>query len=625
MSHLSPILYVKFFPMKHILLTLLAFAFVSFSQAQCVIDTLVPRVPGIYPDSIPPFTGCNYGEIDVTFVFPRDTTTTIAGQTVTVPFFSFTINGVAGLPQGMGWQCDLQPNCFYDLAPGTADPDTIGCIRLFGTPTIPGVYPISVLLTVDVQLIGNVNTTYDALLTVEPCVFFGSCYTLALSDNCEPAMLDLTNNIPANGNPGYSYSWDVQGPGGFQYQTSDENPTPQMLPQAGEYTVDYELMVDTIGFLLDSVVIDSVNCGDFLVQVEPDIYWIFTDPSGTQLANTSASPLNDFDDFPLNIGYPRTLLDTGTYTLEVWDNDITSPDDGCADGQNLGSAAVSISNPPPRAGANVVINNGLQVTFYFSNPISTVTCSDTFHIDSLPAAPDIQVMTDTFFCAGDSVALTVAGPDSIQWYFNNLPITGTSDTMIWAKEAGRYQAVRTSNASRCSSPLSTAVMITEVSVAPPGISLSGTSFSILSPNPQYTYEWFKDGTMVGSGNTFDATLSGVYWAVAIDNQTACRSDTSANVQLIMDGLDDLTDLMNGFKLFPNPTSDLVTIEMEMLQAEAVELRLVDMMGRVLQQKMFTPRFGQISHTFDLRMQPAGIYLLQLTVAGKRASGRIVKR
>lgn len=610
--------------MKHFLFIVLASLSISLSQAQCVIDTLVPRVPGIYPDSIPPFTGCNYGEVDVTFIFPRDTTTTIGGQTVTVPFFSFTINGVAGLPQGMGWQCDLQPNCFYDLAPGTANPDTIGCIRLFGTPTIPGTYPISVLLTVDVQLIGNVNTTYDALLTVEPCVFSGNCYTLTLSDNCEPAMLDLTNNIPAQGNPGYSYDWEVNGPGGFNYQTTDENPVSQMLTDAGTYTVDYSLMVDTIGFLLDSIVIDSVNCGDFLINVEPDIYWIFTDPSGTQLVNTSSSPLNDFDNFPLNIGFPRTLLDTGTYVFEVWDDDITSPDDGCADGMNLGAASVSFSNPPPKTGANVVIFNGLRVIFYFSNPISVVSCSDTFLIDSLPAPPEITVSTDTFICAGDSVALTISMVDSVQWYFNGNVIPGATDTILWAKSTGDYQAVQTNIQTRCASPLSAAISMTKVVVTPPNISISGTSFSIMNPDPSAMYEWFKDGTMVGSGNSFDASLSGIYWAVAIDNMTGCRSDTSANVQLIMDGLDELTEVIDGFKLFPNPTQNIFKVEMRMLQAEAVHFQLFDLMGRVIEQKTFSPQFGQISHTFDLSQQPTGIYLLRMNIAGEQVTSRIVR-
>ncbi len=607
------------------LLFLAALSFTAiFGQAPCVIDTLVPRVPGIYPDSLPSFVGCNYGEVDVTFIFPRDTTTVIAGQTVTVPFFSFTIDGVAGLPQGMSWQCNRQPNCFYDLAPTNPNPDTIGCIRLLGTPTIPGTYPISVLLTVNVQLIGNVASSYDALLTVEPCVFSGSCYTLTLSDNCEPALLDLDNHVPSNGNPGYSYQWNVNGPG-LNYQTSDENPLPQILPQGGDYIVDYELMVDTIGFLLDSVVIDSVNCSDFLIEVEPDLYWILTNPAGTQLVNTSANPLSNFDEFPLNIGFPRTLLDTGTYVFEVWDDDITSPDDGCADGANNGQAAVSFSNPPPKTGANIVIFNGLRVIFYFSNPISVVRCSDTLHIDSLPAAPQVRLMSDTFICEGDSVAIFVSTQDTVDWFFNGNIIAGARDTLLWAKATGAYQARIRSNATRCMSPLSAPVMLTVVRVMPPGISVSGTAFSILNPNPNYSYEWFKDGSMVGAGSSFNASLSGIYWAVAIDSQTGCRSDTSANVQLIMDGLEDLVGIARGFKLFPNPTTGIFSIEMELVQAEAVDFQLVDMMGKIIFQQKTPARMGHFTQEFDLSAQAVGMYLLQMHVAGKRVSSRIIKK
>jgi hypothetical protein len=264
--------------MKKISLILLAFlSLLSFSipqsSAQCVVDTLVPRVPGIYPDSLPPFVGCNYGELDVTFVFPRDTVVEVAGQTVTVPFNSFTILGVAGLPQGMDWSCNLTPDCIYDLAPNNPNPDSIGCIQIFGTPNIPGIYPISVLLEVDVNLIGKVPASYPGLVEVLPCVFGGTCYTLSLSDNCEPAMLDLANNVPSGGNAGFSYQWEVNGPN-FSYQTSDENPQPQMLNEAGTYTVDYELTVDTIGFLIDSIVINTVNCDDPVFNVEPDLYWI---------------------------------------------------------------------------------------------------------------------------------------------------------------------------------------------------------------------------------------------------------------------------------------------------------------------------------------------------------------
>jgi hypothetical protein len=65
--------------------------------------------------------------------------------------------------------------------------------------------------------------------------------------------------------------------------------------------------------------------------------------------------------------------------------------------------------------------------------------------------------------------------------------------------------------------------------------------------------------------------------------------------------------------------------MDLTQAEAVQFQLVDMVGRIIQQKNLPRQFGHISQTFDLSTQPAGIYLVQLNIAGKRISSRILKR
>jgi hypothetical protein len=276
--------------------------------------------------------------------------------------------------------------------------------------------------------------------------------------------------------------------------------------------------------------------------------------------------LSDFSAFPHNIGYPRTLLDTGTYILEVWDQDNLNPDDGCADGQNNGQAGVNFTNPPPQAGANVVTNNGLTVTFYVSNPQSIVSCSDTFQIDSLPAVPTLTVLGDTFVCAGDSVELLTATSDSVEWFFNGQLIAGANDTSLFVKNAGKYSLRAINPLTRCASPLATEVEITTVSILPPGISLNGTSFSIQNPDPSYMYEWFFNGTAVGSGDDFVANASGTYWAVAVDNQTGCRSDTSANVVITIASLDQLQGIVEGFRAFPNPVTDQLTVELDMRQA-----------------------------------------------------------
>ncbi|MEM7660409.1 MAG: hypothetical protein AAF399_30175, partial [Bacteroidota bacterium] len=203
--------------------------------AQCVPDTSLIDGDGIYPDTLAPVVGCQPFEQQVTFVFPRDTTASIGGTPVTFPFQFFRIDSISGLPAGVDWACDLSPDCEYLVHPDSANVDTVGCISLFGTPTIPATYPLQVWVTAQVIIFGTPGdnpTSFNFPLTVQPCEFTGSCYTLNLSANCEPASLSFTNEVPSNGNPGYSYQWTVSGANGFFYQSNDENPLDLPLMEA---------------------------------------------------------------------------------------------------------------------------------------------------------------------------------------------------------------------------------------------------------------------------------------------------------------------------------------------------------------------------------------------------------
>ncbi|MEZ4685261.1 MAG: hypothetical protein R3B47_04110 [Bacteroidia bacterium] len=222
--------------MKHlflprvILLVSLLSAF-AFAQAPCAVDTTAPLgTPGIYPDPLTAVPACQFADMDVTFVFPRDTT----ASGVTLPFLEFEILNVAGLPNGMSWECNLQPDCIYDLRSTNPNPDTVGCIRLFGTPSLPGTYPLTVQMNVTLPLVGTRPGTYDALLLVGPCKRNGSCYDLVLNTTCAPATLALTNQSPSNGKAGFTYNWMVTGPNGFNNQTNLENPPAATLSDPGQ-------------------------------------------------------------------------------------------------------------------------------------------------------------------------------------------------------------------------------------------------------------------------------------------------------------------------------------------------------------------------------------------------------
>ena len=121
-------------------------------MGQCTVDESY-TVAGIYPNPLPiGFAGQPYSE-DITFVMPTDT----SGATIN----NFEIVSIA-LPVGLSWECNNAANgCNYN-----PQNNVYGCINVFGTPILAGVYEVEVSILVDVTASdffdGLVNTILDA-------------------------------------------------------------------------------------------------------------------------------------------------------------------------------------------------------------------------------------------------------------------------------------------------------------------------------------------------------------------------------------------------------------------------------------------------------------------------------
>ncbi|MEZ4776657.1 MAG: T9SS type A sorting domain-containing protein [Bacteroidia bacterium] len=579
--------------------------------AQCVIDSGVPAVPGIYPPVLNDADGCEFYEMDITFFLPRDTTVNFAGQNLTFPFNYFSIDSIAGLPQGLSWQCNLD-SCVYYVHPDSANVDTLGCIRIFGTPTTPGFFPIVVYITANVIIFNNPADqpgTYAASLKVGPCPFIGDCYTYNLSSFCEPAVLDIANNIPSNGKPGFSYSWSLTGPGGPVYTTSDEDPFPQVLGEGGDYILHYQATVDTTGYFLNSVVIDSTNCNDLLDA--GDLYWILKDPAGNELINTSANPItNGSANLPLNTGIANIQLDTGVYEFQVWDYDQIGNDDGCATNSGGSGASVFLTVPPLNAGVVTVVNSGLRVKFTIDHPVQVITCTDTIHVDSLPAIPAIQADTNRI-CLGDSLRLSVNTTDSVQWYFDGNPVAGAKDSALMAGAAGNYYAEVIDRNTLCAAS-SAVFTVQTVSVGAPSIAFDGSfTMTIASPNPNYTYSWYNaNGTPAGTGTSWMPSGSGNYYAVAEDTLTGCQSEPSATIRAILSAIDPLAGILADFRLYPNPASEEIHVEGELFGTEEVFIEITDLLGKSVYQKETKLIPGHFNQTIGVRSFVPGVYFFR---------------
>ena len=144
--------------MKRILLfTVFMTVLSGLVNAQCVPDPAFTS-PGIYPDSATGFApACAdepYEQI-ITVIIPADTTITIGGITLTLPFDSVVVSDWQGLPPGFTYTCN-SPNNVTSPVDGCAfEGDVIGCVSLTGNPTTADIGSYQQMITTDSYLDGN--------------------------------------------------------------------------------------------------------------------------------------------------------------------------------------------------------------------------------------------------------------------------------------------------------------------------------------------------------------------------------------------------------------------------------------------------------------------------------------
>lgn len=141
------------------------------------------------------------------------------------------------------------------------------------------------------------------------------------------------------------------------------------------------------------------------------------------------------------------------------------------------------------------------------------------------------------FCNGSSVKLSVNQTGTVQWYKDNFPINGATDTALFVFNSGWYK-VKVTNANGCgfSSPVSVSVAILFV----PMISTNGaTSFCIGDSVKLFSNaysEWYKDGILINGSTGYDfiAKESGAYTAKTKFN--GCESSASNAISVAVNSV-----------------------------------------------------------------------------------------
>ncbi len=618
--------------------------FLSFSSfeplhAQCPgcqpNTVLCQGTNGPCPNNMDTATVGSTYEDTLTFFLPEqvDASQQSGGVLGWVDFIEFEIVSIAGLPFGLQWSCGVS-NCTY--FPSQFPSGTFACVRFCGTPLAPpGVYPITITTigTVDTPF-GNQsgNEVFTVDLVVQPGSAGNNAFSYSPAFGCSPLAVYFQNNILSNGyqpgpnNLGFTYQWDF----GNGQQSTQEQPDTVHYANGGNYVIQYQSVVDTLPFILQSLTVNSVNCTDIpFLNDWPDLYLLLTDGSGNLVLNTSNNTVS-FDPG----GNPHTwtinqALDNPPYQIEIMDQDggIYGSDDNCFD---------NTTNPMPQpvtlgqatqyntAVVQSFNQNGLDYSYQMQKTAFVTQVTDTLVVSNSPPDMTIGLNPSAVSCERDSIQLSLPPGYVYEWYQNDTALlVQSSNPVFYAKSSGSYKAKIIDSISGCIN-WTNDTLLTFHPTTPPGYPNVGISYAngLLSSNLSgtWTYQWifFDNGQWtpiappLGSVATLSPGQDGDYALIAT-NSLGC-GDTSNVITVTNSGLNQTNEYL--VRLYPNPAQGSFNLELPEGADQHWKLSILDLSGRELWQ-------GQAkTGTQLLRPElPAGTYLLK----GHSVQGYWVKR
>ncbi|MFN0035768.1 MAG: PKD domain-containing protein [Saprospiraceae bacterium] len=545
---------------------------------------------------------------DVSFRLPKTTTPVNAIDSTTPPGLTiskFEILSVDGLPPGLYWQ--LNQSVFE---PAT---QTDGCMKICGTPLESDSFELTVTLKATVFIITQ-ESSFPMSIYIAPKVSTTDGFSMTNPTGCGGATVSFTNNVPSGGDAGFSYAWDF---GDGSPASAAENPPPHTYGQPGAYAVAYQAIIDTAGYLLESIRVTDIDCTDPPLYGNPDLFLEIYFPDGN-IAFNSSPYINNTQlpyNFPINMP-----LGVGNYLLKVWDEDggLKGDDDNC------GTLTFNILSD------GTLVAGGLTVEMNILHPVDTLNSRDTVLVYPQPAAPTLTAANGHEACQGAAaVSLSSSYGSGNQWILNGNPIAGATDSVYQPAQSGYYQ-VQYASPDGCLAISDSAQVVYHPLPAPPvwfnyNNSLRLTDTTALPA--QYSLQWYYAGIPIPgeTGFWYCSMESSTYGLVVTDLATGCTSSYSAPV-----AHNSSFDCTVGTKLpeaqpfdiLPNPTAGAVLLRLhEPLQSGGL-IRVWDATGRVVQ--TLRADVGANAVPLELGALSAGVYAVEILAEGFRGLGRVLK-
>ena len=244
--------------------------------------------------------------------------------------------------------------------------------------------------------------------------------------------------------------------------------------------------------------------------------------------------------------------------------------------------------------AAVIINS---FGIYTVTGISAFGCSNTANVTVLTLpSPQITISGETDICAGQSTTLTANGGNTYLWS------NGSMSSAITVASSGTWQVIGYNDVG-CNNTATVTVNVWQPAYS---------EFTITTNEPCYTW----NGQSYCTSGNYTQTLQTVH---------GCDSVVTLHLTITV-GVDDYDGF--DFKVYPNPTSNIVNVECIMKNEEFgdVELHVVDVYGRLLDVVRANNYSPLQTAQIDLSRYANGVYFLKAVADGETfAVRKVVKQ
>jgi hypothetical protein len=239
-----------------------------------------------------------------------------------------------------------------------------------------------------------------------------------------------------------------------------------------------------------------------------------------------------------------------------------------------------------------------------------------------PPQPTITANGPTTFCKGGSVTLS-CDPGGLFYLWT----TGSTSQAISVNQTGDYWVIVNDGFGCSDSSYVLNPVHVEVVNPQPIITISGNTFTSTS---FATYQWYQvlgggqpDSLLVGQTNqTYVATESGVFYLVVTD-QTGCEG-SSVVIEHTYNSINE-NGFFSGFNVYPNPTEDLLTIELGLGKPSPVSFQIFSGNGQLVRTVDLGQQNKQLEKSLRVDNLANGIYTLVVKAGEQTIRTNFVKK